>query len=305
MKQSIKYPFLATIALLSAACSAVHEQSEKNAEKTPIYKPEITISDNVFSPEALWAMGRIGSVVPNEELSLVAYTVSYYSVAENRSTTWVRVCEYSPSNTGEPRLVGVVDEFVGGQPAWTNDGRLLYMKGGKMCLTDWKDHRRDLTLTGFEQPIEGFLLSPDNKQILLVSTVKSHPTTADLYPDLPLASGRVVGDLMYKHWDEWVDEVPQPFLCALTMDKRTLAVAGSRSLLEGTVFESPMRPIAHRASGENTLSEMLISGLWIGVFSALFSDCSWSALQAADKRAIIARKGYLMDCFITCLALRV
>ena len=30
-----------------------------------------------------------------------------------------------------------------------------------------------------------------------------------------------------------------------------------------------------------------------------------SALQAADKRAIIARKGYLMDCFITCLVLRV
>ena len=242
MKQSIKYPFLAMIALLSAACGALHEQSENNAEKTPIHKPEISISDSVFSPEALWAMGRIGSVVPNEELSLVAYTVSYYSVAENRSTTWVRVCEYSPSNTGEPRLVGVVDEFVGGQPAWTNDGRLLYMKGGKVYLTDWKDHSRDLTLTGFEQPIEGFLLSPDNRQILLVSTVKSHPTPADLYPDLPQASGRVVDDLMYKHWDEWVDEVPQPFLCALTMDKRTLAVADCRSLLEGTVFESPMRP---------------------------------------------------------------
>ncbi|MGN1240175.1 MAG: alpha/beta fold hydrolase, partial [Paludibacteraceae bacterium] len=135
-----------------------------------------------------------------------------------------------------------VDEFVGGQPAWTNDGRLLYMKGGKVYLTDCKDHSRDLALTGFEQPIEGFLLSPDNQQILLVSTVKSHPTTADLYPDLPLASGRVVDDLMYKHWDEWVDEVPQPFLCTLTMDARTLAVAGSRSLLEGTVFESPMRP---------------------------------------------------------------
>ena len=232
------------VALISAGCGSHNERSDKacGSSEAPISKPEISISDSVFSPEALWAMGRIGSVVPNEELSLVAYTVSYYSVAENRSTTWVRVCEYSPSNTGKPRLVGVVDEFVGGQPAWTNDGRLLYMKGGKVCLTDWKDHSRDLTLTGFEQPIEGFLLSPDNRQILLVSTVKSHPTTADLYPDLPQASGRVVDDLMYKHWDEWVDEVPQPFLCALTMDKRTLAVADCRSLLEGTVFESPMRP---------------------------------------------------------------
>ncbi|MGM9810778.1 MAG: alpha/beta fold hydrolase [Paludibacteraceae bacterium] len=256
---NLKHILLAMVALTAAGCGSHNERSDKacGSQNAPISKPEITLSDGVFSPEALWAMGRIGSVVPNEALSLVAYTVSYYSLAENRSTTWVRVCEYSPSkvHTDSASMVRpgdrtscfvpclrLLDEFVGGQPAWTNDGRLLYMKGGKVYLTDWKDHSRDLTLTGFEQPIEGFLLSPDNQQILLVSTVKSHPTTADLYPDLPLASGRVVDDLMYKHWDEWVDEVPQPFLCALTMDARTLAVAGSRSLLEGTVFESPMRP---------------------------------------------------------------
>ena len=84
------------VALISAGCGSQNERSDKactGSSETPISKPEISISDSVFSPEALWAMGRIGSVVPNEKLSLVAYTVSYYSVAENRSTTWVRVCE--------------------------------------------------------------------------------------------------------------------------------------------------------------------------------------------------------------------
>ena len=34
----------------------------------------------------------------------------------------------------------------------------------------------------------------------------------DLYPDLPKASGIIVNDLMYKHWDEWVESIPHPFI---------------------------------------------------------------------------------------------
>lgn len=226
---------MAGIALLAAGCGP---QAENETEKAPITKPEITLAGDRFTAEALWSMGRIGSVVPNEDHEKVAYTVSYYSIAENRSTSWIRVCEY---DSATPALT-VVDEFVGSQPAWTNDGRLLYLKGGKLHLTDCLEHTDDIALTGFDKPIEGFLLSPDNQQILLASTVKSHPTTTDIYPDLPLASGRVVDDLLYKHWDEWVDEVPQPFLCALNMDKKQLAVESSVNLLEGTAFESPMRP---------------------------------------------------------------
>ena len=235
MMHSIRTYMMAGIALLAAGCGP---QAENETEKAPITKPEITLASDRFTAEALWSMGRIGSVVPNEDNGKVAYTVSYYSIAENRSTPWIRVCEY---DSATPALT-VVDEFVGSQPAWTNDGRLLYLKGGKLYLTDCREHTDDIALTGFDKPIEGFLLSPDNQQILLASTVKSHPTTADIYPDLPLASGRVVDELLYKHWDEWVDEVPQPFLCTLNMDKKQLAAESIVNLLEGTAFESPMRP---------------------------------------------------------------
>ena len=228
---------MAGIALIAASCGSQVEKSEK----APITKPTITLSDGTFTAEALWSMGRISSVVPNATDRRVAYTVSYYSIAENRSTTWIRVCEYTSTDTEKPSLT-MVDEFVGAQPAWTNDGRLLYLKGGQLYLRDSKKHSHDIALEGYDKNIEGCLLSPDNKQILLASPVKSHPTTADLYPDLPLASGRIVDDLMYKHWDEWVDEVPQPFLCRLTMDKKHIAVNECVNLLEGTSYESPMRP---------------------------------------------------------------
>ena len=70
-------------------------------------------------------------------------------------------------------------------------------------------------LTGFEHDIEGFLLSPQGDKIILIAQVKTIPSTADKHPDLPLASGRVVDDLVYKHWDEWTETAPHPFLCTL------------------------------------------------------------------------------------------
>lgn len=80
--------FMATLALMATAC-----QPKDNATKAPITKPEITIEGGRLTPEALWAMGRINSVHPDEQSGRVAYTISYYSVEENRSTSWIRVCE--------------------------------------------------------------------------------------------------------------------------------------------------------------------------------------------------------------------
>ena len=76
-----KLIFMATLALLATSC-----QNKADATKAPITKPEITIEGGRLTPEALWAMGRINSVLPNEQTEQIAYTVSYYSVEENRST---------------------------------------------------------------------------------------------------------------------------------------------------------------------------------------------------------------------------
>ena len=80
-----KFLFMATLALLATSC-----QVKEDTTKAPITKPEITIQGGRLTPEALWAMGRINSVHPNPQGDL-AYTISYYSVEENRSTSWIRI----------------------------------------------------------------------------------------------------------------------------------------------------------------------------------------------------------------------
>ena len=224
---------MALMALVGASCQKAEEG------KAPITKPQITIEGGRLTPEGLWAMGRIGSVKSDIETGLLAYTVSYYSVEENRSTTWIRIC--NPFENMQ-----VCDEFVGSEPAWFgNSGCLAYMKGGQLYF------RRDgeeVKVEGAED-IEGFLLSPMRDKIILVKQVKTVPSTADKYPDLPLATGHMHEDLMYKHWDEWTETAPQPFVYELQTEyygegerMKSANLGEGFNILEGTAFESPMKP---------------------------------------------------------------
>ena len=227
-----KIIFMATLALLATAC-----QPNKDGDKTPITKPQITIEGGRFTPEALWAMGRINSVLPNEATGQMAYTVSYYSVKENRATSWIRIAQ---EDNG--KLV-TTNEFVGYEPSWIGD-KIAYLKAGKLYLPKKQSPIANLhtCLEGFDKDIEGYLLSPQGDKIILIAQVKTVASTEDKYPDLPLASGRVVNDLMYKHWDEWTETAPHPFLCKLKNVKGKTIVTDCIDLLEGTPYESPMKP---------------------------------------------------------------
>ena len=215
---------MATLALLTTACHTTNE------EKAPITKPDISIESGRLTPEALWAMGRINSVHPDEQSGRVAYTVSYYSVEENRSTSWIRVCEVK-----DDEAMRQEGELIGHSPAWHN-GELCYINGDGQVVIG------DKVLAGFDKDIEGFLLSPKGDKIILIAQVKTIASTADKHPDLPLASGRIVDDLMYKHWDEWTETAPHPFLCELKSSIGKLEVVNCIDLLEGTPYESPMKP---------------------------------------------------------------
>ena len=229
-----KLIFMATLALLATSC-----QTKEDATKAPITKPEITIEGGRLTPEALWAMGRINSVLPNEQTKQLAYTVSYYSVEENRSTSWIRIAKEDTDG-----YLQTQSEWVGYEPAWWGND-IAYLKAGKLYLKDNK--AKDICLKGFDKDIDGFLLSPLGDKIILIAQVKTIASTADKHPDLPLASGRVVDDLMYKHWDEWTETAPHPFLCELKSSKsakgfKELEVTNCIDLLEGTPYESPMKP---------------------------------------------------------------
>mgnify|MGYP002445675147 FL=1 len=225
-------------AMLLASCTA-NNGNQENSDSTVIGRQEITINDGRLSPEALWAMGRIGSTAVSPDAQKVAYTVSYYSVPENKSHNVI----YLMNADGTSNTLLTQGAGNEGEPCWIKNGsKLAYLSAANGKNEVWEmnpDGSGRKVIASYEGgDIEGFSFSPDGKKLLFIAQVKYGQTTADLYPDLPLASGRIVTDLMYKHWDEWVGSIPHPFVA----DFDGQAISNVTDILENEPYESPMKP---------------------------------------------------------------
>lgn len=225
---------MATVMSVSLSATPVESQA-----KNSIVKSSMTFSDDLLTPEALWAMGRIGSVALNADATQMLYTVSYYSVEQNRSRSMIYRYDFA---TGKPVLLTTPDSNESeAAPAWIVDtngcSRIAYLCKGQLWSmnTDGTDRRQ---LTHDAEGIGDFLFSPDCRRVILVKEVPQHTSIARNDEDLPLATGMVINDLMYKHWDHYVKSAPHPFVAEVSFD----GIGEGRDILEGEPFECPMEP---------------------------------------------------------------
>ena len=203
-----------------------------------IDKPEVKIENRVFSPEVLEALGRVTNPVVSPDGSKVLFGVSYESVEENKSNNDLYVMNIDGSEQHRITYTPSSESNA----VWIDGGNkiaFVYAEDGVPQLwTMNADGTNRKVISEIEKGIGGFLLSPDESKVLLISNVKYSRTAQDVYPDLPKATGRIIDDLMYKHWDEWVTEIPHPFLADFDGAKLNNIV----DLMQDEPYESPMKP---------------------------------------------------------------
>lgn len=222
--------------LTLAACNGGTQPAGETNEEIIGRTTELNISNKRMTPEALWAMGRLGGMAVSQDGAKVAYTVSYYSVPQNKSNSEVFVMNADGSDNLQITHTPKGESNV----VWTKDGKLRFLSSESGSSQIWEmdaDGSNRKQLTNYDGDIEGFAFSPDESKVLFVSQVKTVASTADKYPDLPKASGRIITDLMYKHWDEWVTTAPHPFVADFNNGLENVT-----DILEGEPYESPMKP---------------------------------------------------------------
>ena len=222
-------------AMMLASCGGTKDAGQNG---TLIERSDIKIEGKRMTPEALWAMGRIGSVAVSPAEKKIAYSVAYYSVPENKSNNELFVMNADGSSNRQITR----DSWQESQPVWIKDGKkiafLCNESGSSQVWEMNPDGTERKQLTRYEGDIEGFAFSPDGKKLLFIAQVKTVQSTADKHPDLPKATGIIVTDLMYKHWDEWVTTAPHPFVA----DFDGNGISNVQDILDGEPYESPMKP---------------------------------------------------------------
>ena len=229
----MKKIFIAFAALaLLASCTKKQESSDENV----IGKPEIQVQDGRFTPEVMWSLGKMGEYAVSPDGKQIAYTMTYYSMEENKGNAEFYLL---PTEGGEAERLTTTaqSEF---NPVWQDENTLLFCRDNEIRSMDVKSKNEKVIAT-FENGLEGFKLAPDGKSIVYIATipVKRPEHLEKLYAGLDKTTGRINEDLMYRHWDNWVDEIPQIFLASF--DGSKVDVKNSTALIDST-FECPMRP---------------------------------------------------------------
>ena len=206
--------------------------------QTMIGKNDIKLSSDLMSPEALWAMGRIAGAQVSPDGRQVIYQVSYYSVKENKGHTMLFIQSTKAGKQIVKPTQLTVDAESETDATWIEGGKkIAFLRGGQL----WKmnpDGTERVKLSSSKIDIEGFKFSPDGKRVLLIKSLEYHQSIRKNPEDLPKATGRVVTDLNYRHWDHYVESVAHPFIVEVTGNK----VGDGIDILEGEPYESPMAP---------------------------------------------------------------
>lgn len=230
---------LSSIAMTVAMMATTSCSSDKE-EANIIDRPtDVKIENRQYSIDVLEALGRVSGPAVSPDGKKVLYNVSYESVEQNKSNNDLYVKNID--GTDSVRLTKTAKSEGGA--AWIENGeKIAFLYADEAGVPQlWvmnADGSGRKCVSSLENGVEGFKFSPDSKKVVLVSSVKYSREAKDVYSDLPEATGRIIDDLMYKHWDQWTKDIPHPFVADFTGDK----VENVEDIMASEPYECPMRP---------------------------------------------------------------
>ena len=222
--------------LITLVVLAVLAIGTANAQDNDVIgKSNIKLKSRMMTPEALWAMGRIGGVEASPDGKRVVYQVGYYSVKQNKGHQVL--CLMNADGTDNRQLTTSAKNET--DPTWLDTETIAFISGGEVWAmkADGSERRQ---LSKSDGQVEGFKFSPNLQKIIIIKSIPFHEIIKKNPDDLPKATGRRVTDLMYRHWDHYVESIQHPFVYNVNND-RTINSDGE-DILEGEPYECPMEP---------------------------------------------------------------
>ncbi len=205
-----------------------------------IEKPDVKVVDGKLTPEVLEAFGKVSAPVVSPDGKEMAFTITYDDIEENKGNAEIYLMNADGSDMRRVTKSAASESNI----RWIDNGeKLAFLRyddetKAVQMFRAGKDGGNVKRLTNKENGIECFEISPDGTKVIFGSPIDAFNKDTTLFEGLPKTTGRVVDDLMYKHWDEWVTKIPHPFVADFSLD----GVSNEKDIMEGEPFECPMRP---------------------------------------------------------------
>ena len=227
---------LAAAIVAVAACKT----NEMKPQEGYIGPSRMEIADGRMTPEVLLALGRLSDPQLSPDKKTILYGVSYTDIAANRS---VRNLFTIPVEGGDPTQLTMDGKSIA-SARWSPDGKsVFFLQGGKLFEAPYLDGKLGPRVLKADVPggMDDYLLSPDASQMIYVSNVHSAvEVPSDTDPLLDKAEAYATEDLMYRHWDHWLTEIPHSYVATLVNGVVTegMDILGGSDLL----FQLPNGP---------------------------------------------------------------
>ena len=191
-----------------------------------------------MTPEMMLSLARVGASSLSPDGKTIVYSVGFPNIKENKIRT--ELFSIASNGTGRRQLTKGI---AGLQAArWIQQGRRIsYISsesGEPQVWTMAPDGTDRKQVTRIEGGLSDYLFSPDEIKLAYIKEIPFGKSTKEVYPDLPKATGRIVTDLMYKHWDEWVETIPHIFIASVGNEP----ITSGKDILEGEPYEAPTKP---------------------------------------------------------------
>jgi dipeptidyl aminopeptidase/acylaminoacyl peptidase len=228
--------FLAVVVLSS--CQSAQDKQASEADEVIISKPALTLHGDRMSPEALWAIGRVGGHEVSPDGNKILFGVTYYSIEQNKGNRELYLVDPASGEvdqiTQSPR-----SEF---NELWRPDGvKIGFLSSESGSVQLWEmdpDGKGRKQVSNVDGGITGFKYAPDQKKILFTKEVPIENKFPELYDGLPNATGILNDDLMYRHWDHWVESYSHVFVADYDGSK----VWNEKDIMEGEPWDAPLKP---------------------------------------------------------------
>ena len=199
------------------------------------------IDEGRLTPEVMWKMRRGGSSSLSPDGQTLLYTVSEYSMEENRGITTIWVKDLASGE--ENRLTDYTSNNFA--PEWASDSqtiRFLSSRSGSVQV--WQMNASGANcrqITSLDKDVEGFGFTAAGDKMWYVQRVHAADRASkDVYKDMPHSKARIYDDLMVRHWDYWeMGEFMHIFVAEVTAQ----GVTQGRDIIgEDAAWDAPLAP---------------------------------------------------------------